>query len=154
MTDLKLSEMDFVVAGPGARDGIKKCFGDIGGLSEQDVIKFVADIADSEFCRLGLDFRSLWGRSPQLIDYQNVFCELSKYARVAHPEIEGTSGRTRIKQKYKLTSQEIPQWYPPKWGLNGLIGSGTKAHTQSKIDFMQPSHQSFSHGCPAPTQSR
>ena len=145
-------EMDFVVAGPGARDGIKKCFSDTGGLNDQDVIKFVADIAYSEFCRLGLKFRSLWGRPPQLIDCQNVFCELSKYARVAHPEIEGTSGRTRIKQKYKPTLQEIPQWYPPKWGLNGSIGVGLKAQVQKVTNTNQGSQQSFNKGFVAPAQ--
>ena len=46
-----------------------------------------------------------------------MFCEVSKYARVAHPDIEGESGRTRIKQKYTPRSAPIPQWYPPKWAL-------------------------------------
>ena len=39
------SEMDFVVAGPGARDGIAKCFVDTGGLEAEDVIRSVADAA-------------------------------------------------------------------------------------------------------------
>ena len=56
------SEMDFVVAGPGARDGIRKCFSDTAGLSESDVIRAVAERADEEFRRLGLKFQSLWGR--------------------------------------------------------------------------------------------
>lgn len=33
------SEMDFVVAGPGARDGIRKCFSDTADLSEFDVCR-------------------------------------------------------------------------------------------------------------------
>ena len=56
--------------------------------------------AVSESDRLGLEFRSLWGRRLQLIDCQNLFCEVDKYARVRHPEVVGVSGRTRIKQKY------------------------------------------------------
>jgi hypothetical protein len=87
---IDFSEMDFVIAGPGAHDGIRKCFLDAGGLQAEEIIKLVAEIADTEFRRLGLAFQSLWGRPLQLIDCQNVFCELSKYARVAHPEIEGT----------------------------------------------------------------
>ena len=90
------SEMEFVVAGPGARDGISKCFTDLAGLSESQIIQVMAERANDEFERLGMKFQSLWGRSLQLIDCQNVFCEVSKYARVAHPEIEGESGRTRI----------------------------------------------------------
>ena len=35
------SEMEFVVPGPGALDGIRKCFSDLGGLTEADAIKAV-----------------------------------------------------------------------------------------------------------------
>jgi len=114
---INFSEMEFVVAGPGARDGIRKCFKDTGGLTEAEIIQVMAQRADEEFERLGIKFKSLWGRSLQLIDCQNVFCEVSKYARVAHPDIEGESGRTRIKQKYTARPVPIPQWYPPKWAL-------------------------------------
>lgn len=111
------SEMDFVVAGPGARDGIRKCFSDSAGLTDAEIIRVIAERADREFERLGLRFRNLWGRSLQLIDCQNLFCEVSKYARVAHPDVLGESGRTRIKQKFAARPTPVPQWYPPKWGL-------------------------------------
>ena len=32
------SEMSFVIAGPGAQNGIKKCFGDLKGYTYEDVI--------------------------------------------------------------------------------------------------------------------
>lgn len=111
------SEMEFVVAGPGAQDGVSKCFSDTGGLSAAEIIHVMTERAGDEFERLGLKFQSLWGRNLQLIDCQNVFCEVSKYARVAHPDIKGQSGRTRIKQKYTPSPVPIPQWYPPKWGI-------------------------------------
>ena len=115
------SEMEFVVPGPGARDGIKKCFSDNAGLNEAELIRLMADNQEAEFERLKIDFKSLWGRRLQLIDCQNLFCEISKYARVAHPEVFGVSGRTRIKQKFTPTgSIEVP-WYPPKWGINEKI---------------------------------
>jgi thymidylate kinase len=115
------SEMEFVVPGPGARDGIRKCFKDLGGLNEADIIKLVADRQEKEFERLEIEFKSLWGRSLQLIDCQNLFCEVDKYARHAHPDIVGITGRTRIKQVFRSTSSPIEYWYPPKWGLNELI---------------------------------
>jgi hypothetical protein len=118
------SEMEFVVPGPGALDGIRKCFSDLGGRSESDVIRIMADLQSTEFVRLGLNFEPLWGRALQLIDCQNLFCEVDKYARVAHPSVAGLTGRTRIKQKYRVTSTPIQYWYPPKWGLNATI-----AHT-------------------------
>lgn len=115
------SEMDFVVPGPGARDGIKKCFANRANLNEAEIIRLMADDQEREFERLGITFQSLWGRRLQLIDCQNLFCEVDKYARVAHPQISGISGRTRIKQKFMPTGQLLPPWYPPKWGINEKI---------------------------------
>ena len=112
------SEMEFVVPGPGARDGIHKCFSDLGGLSEPDIIRLVTDRQEYEFERLGLAFRSLWGRRLQLIDCQNLFCEVSKYARVMHPDVPGVNDRTRIKQVYRPSGSPIDYWFPPKWGIN------------------------------------
>ena len=115
------SEMEFTVAGPGAIDGIRKCFSHLGGLNETDVIQLVTERQEQEFERLGLQFRSLWGRRLQLIDCQNLFCEVSKYARLKHPEVKGVSKRTRIKQVYRPSSEPLSYWYPPKWGINDLI---------------------------------
>jgi hypothetical protein len=114
-------ETEFVVPGPGAKDGLRKCFSDSAGLSEPELIRLMADHQEREFERLGLNFDSLWGRPLQLIDCQNLFCEVDKYARVAHPEVAGISGRSRIKQKF-ASSGDVPRpWYPPKWGINEKI---------------------------------
>ena len=117
----EFSEMDFVVPGPGARDGLRKCFVDPGGLNEPELIRLMADQQELEFERLGLHFQSLWGRSLQLIDCQNLFCEVDKYARVVHPQVAGRTGRVRIKQKFVPTSEPIEFFYPPKWKLNDKI---------------------------------
>ena len=98
-------EMEFVVPGPGSMDGIHKCFSDLGSLNETDIIKLVADWQEQEFERLGLKFRSLWGRPLQLIDCQNLFCEVSKYARVMYPQIRGVNDRFRIKQAYRPSAK-------------------------------------------------
>jgi NTP pyrophosphatase (non-canonical NTP hydrolase) len=115
------TEMEFVVPGPGAIDGIRKCFSNTGGMSDADVIRAMAERQETEFERLGLDFRDLWGRRLQLIDCQNLFCETDKYARVVHPEASGESGRTRIKQKFRAHPDPIEYWYPPKWGINDSV---------------------------------
>lgn len=135
VTDLNYStltdftELEFVVAGPGALDGISKCFADTAGLNPPEVIRFMTDRQDTEFKRLGLNFRSLWGRRLQLIDCQNLFCEVSKYARLRHPEVKGVADRSRIKQKFRPTWTPITHWYPPKWGINEKIRN--KEITQS-----------------------
>ncbi|WP_437935148.1 nucleotide kinase domain-containing protein [Sorangium sp. So ce341] len=120
---LNYSEMDFVVPGPGARDGIKKCFDTTGGFSEADIIRLMAERQQFEFERLGIEFQDLWGRSLQLIDCQNLFCEVDKYARVKHPDVQGVSGRSRIKQMYKPESEPIAYWYPPKWEINDKVAT-------------------------------
>ena len=120
----EFSEMDFVVPGPGARDGLRKCFVDPGGLNEPELIRLMADLQEREFERLGLNFQSLWGRRLQLIDCQNLFCEVDKYARVVHPQIAGRTGRVRIKQKFVPTLEPIELFYPPKWKLNDKIRVG------------------------------
>jgi hypothetical protein len=126
---MNFDEDDFVVPGPGARDGIRKCFADLGGYSEAEVIHLVTERQQMEFDARGLDFKSLWGRRLHLIDCQNLFCEVDKYARVKHPEISGRTGRTRIKQRYKPSDPLPSFWYPPKWGINSLVNSDPTNHS-------------------------
>jgi hypothetical protein len=113
---LDFDEDDFVVAGPGALDGIAKCFEHTEGRSAAEVIAWMVERQEAEFDRLGLSFQPLLGRRLHLIDCQNLFCEISKYARVAHPEASGLSGRTRIKQAYRVHSRPLaPIVLPRRW---------------------------------------
>ncbi|WP_061236502.1 nucleotide kinase domain-containing protein [Leptospira santarosai] len=114
---INFSEMDFVVPGPGAKDGIRKCFYDTATLSDSDIIKAMSEMAEEQFKRLGLKFKDLWGRPLQLIDCQNLFCEVDKYSRVYLPEIKGKTGRIKIKQRYSEKYELIEPWFPPKWNL-------------------------------------
>ncbi|WP_027418699.1 nucleotide kinase domain-containing protein [Crocinitomix catalasitica] len=111
------SEMEFVKAGPGAIEGIQKCFSDIGNKSYEDIIRYVTNTQEYHFQRLDLNFSYLNKRKLRLIDCQNIFCEVAKYSRVAHPEFSGLNGRKRIKQKYKPKSKEIQYCFPNKWNL-------------------------------------
>lgn len=111
------SETEFTVPGPGARDGIRKCFKSLGGLSETEIIKMMTERQEFEFERLGLKFKKIGRRPLQYIDVQNIFCEVDKYCRVAHPDLEGFSGRTRIKQKFKRNLEPIEYVFPPKWKI-------------------------------------
>lgn len=111
-------EMEFVVAGPGAIRGIRKCFSAVGDLDAAGVIAAMADSASEffEMTPVPTPFRDLWGRPLQLIDCQNLFCEVDKYARVAHPE-HSLDGPGRIKQVYRVDHRPLTLGYPPKWGL-------------------------------------
>jgi hypothetical protein len=115
------SEMEFVVAGPGARSGIRKCFSDPGDYSDDDIIRMIAERQHEEFAARGIEFSELWGRPLQLIDCQNLFCEVDKYARVTHPDVDGIGDRTRIKQRFSASQEPLTLWFPPKWGINEKI---------------------------------
>lgn len=117
-TLIDFSEMDFVIAGPGAINGIKKCFETIGDFSYEDIIKWVCDEQETECARLGLNAPNLFGRPLQLVDCQNLFCEVDKYLRVSHPELNNKSGKSRIKQKFRQIHEGISLFFPPKWGIN------------------------------------
>jgi hypothetical protein len=112
-------ESDFVVAGPGAADGIAKCFTDTAGRNAEQVIHWVCERQGEAFRSAGIKFETLYGRPLQPIDCQNLFCEISKYARVAHPDIRGVTGRVRIKQLYRRAPTPPPRpIFPPRWGLH------------------------------------
>jgi len=130
---INFSESEFVMPGPGAKGGISKCFLDTGGLNNAEVIKFMTDRQEQEFERLELPFKTLWGRRLQLIDCQNLFCEVDKYARVRHPQIKGSSERTRIKQTFRATIKPIDFWFPPKWGINQNITSQNHNTTDQEL---------------------
>jgi alpha-glutamyl/putrescinyl thymine pyrophosphorylase clade 1 len=115
------SEMEFVMPGPGALNGIRKCFNDFGDYSESDIIRYMTDIQEEQFQKQKLQFQKLWGRPLQLIDCQNLFCEVDKYARVVHPNILGLSNRKRIKQLFHPNSYPIEYWFPPKWNINQQV---------------------------------
>jgi 5-hmdU DNA kinase, helical domain len=119
-TLINFDEMDFVVPGLGARDGLRKCFGPGARGIEADLIRYMSDTQSEHFSRLGLSFPGLNGRHLQLIDCQNLFCEVDKYARLAHPRIAGYSGRTRIKRRFAPVDTALTSWFPPKWGINEL----------------------------------
>lgn len=132
-TLIDFSEMDFVVAGPGAKNGIAKCFDSLGDYSFEDIIKMMADNQEAEFERLEVDQLTLWGRPLQLIDCQNLFCEVDKYLRVTNPEVGAITGRKRIKQKFTKSKGPISLFFPPKWKINPKINTTCQQITKEDI---------------------
>ncbi len=121
VTDINYSEAvnwkedEFTVAGPGSLRGIKKCFIDKGDLSNEDIIRYMYEHQDKEFKRLNLNFKRIGNRPLQVIDCQNIFCELDKYCREAFPNLK--SNRTKIKKHYVPKKEKIEYFYPPKWNI-------------------------------------
>jgi len=127
------NENDFVVAGPGAQDGIRKCFGPESHGIEEEIIRYVVDTQELHFDRLGLEFGGLFGRRLHLIDCQNLFCEVDKYARVAHPGVQGISGRQRIKQRFRPSDEGLTPFFPPKWKLHQRASAAPDLHLQGTL---------------------
>jgi hypothetical protein len=119
--DLHFREDEFVVPGPGALDGLMKCFSNTGDLSPPEIIRWTMETQAHQFGERSIDFEDLWDRPLQLIDCQNLYCEVDKYARAAHPEFVGRTKRTRIKQRFRPRSEPVTAWYPPKWRINERV---------------------------------
>ena len=126
-------EMSFVVAGPGARSGVAKCFARADLLPPEDIIRLVAESQHAEMARRGLRFPTLPGRDLQLVDCQNLFCEVDKYARVAHPEVVDPAGRTRIKQSFRPVGPVPKPAFPPKWRVGDVITTAKESASWTLI---------------------
>jgi hypothetical protein len=132
LTDLNYSpvinfdEDDFIVPGPGAFDGINKCFSLRLSKDNPQDLKDAALIIEAMVSgqKGFLDFYgekpvTLFGRKLHAIDCQNLFCETDKYARVAHPEFN--LDRSEIKQKLKPAGPLPAPFFPPKWRIFALF---------------------------------
>ena len=108
-------EDEFTVVGPGSKRGIAKCFIDRGNMTEEEIIRYMFVHQDEEFKRLNLNFKKIGNRPLQLIDCQNIFCELDKYCREAMPNLK--SNRKKIKKHYSPKNTKIEYIYPPKWKI-------------------------------------
>lgn len=111
-------EDEFTVAGPGSIRGIQKCFIDRENMCNADIIRYMYENQDMEFKRLHLPFQKIGNRPLQLIDCQNLFCELDKYCREAFPNLK--SNRKKIKKKYVPKNGTLEYIYPPKWKIEKL----------------------------------
>lgn len=124
---LEFEEDSFVKAGIGAVRGIKKCFKSYGD-SFEDAIIYTQEHFEEFQTKYGFTaFRPLPGRKPTLIDLQNCFCETDKYLRAKMPELK--IGNTRIKQRYKPSSDGIDFYFPEKWGIRAHLHRLSKEET-------------------------
>ena len=97
---------DFVIAGPGARNGIDRCFA-AHGKRYNEVIRLVCRCQDEcSLAVVGSEVPRFQSRAPAPMTVQNWFCEVSKYLR-------GDS-----KNKYSVpagTNKPLPEAILPPW---------------------------------------
>ena len=116
---INFDENDYVWCGPGAISGIKKCF--VGSYKAEDyekIVRHMVDVQGGIFDLFGLKFQDLYGRPLHLIDCQNIFCELSKYTRESHPNLNDKRKTIKFRFYPDQVKQKIEPFYPPKWGLD------------------------------------
>ena len=111
---LGFSEMEFVVAGPGARSGLRKCFADFGDYEDADLIRYIAERQDHEFGDArNPDFEDLWGGRCSSSTARTSSARSISTARVVHPDVRGVGGRTRIKQTIPAGRRSRRSVVPP-----------------------------------------
>jgi hypothetical protein len=122
LTDINYSEVinfdenDFIVPGPGALNGIQKCWGTLPPtVTPSEIIKMCVTDQDYFLSLVGEQpIRLLGKRQLHAIDCQNLYCECDKYSRVAHPEFNIPGGKTKIKQTLKPAGPLPKPFFPPK----------------------------------------
>lgn len=118
---VNFSENDFTLPGPGALRGIKKAFVSLGEYSPAETVTWMVDHQEEEFRRRGLSFGGLNGRPLHAIDCQGLFCEIDKYCREALPAL--LSARSRIKARFRPSSEPFELFLPPKWNKAPSLNS-------------------------------
>ncbi|MCY4509096.1 MAG: putative DNA base hypermodification protein [Acidobacteria bacterium] len=124
----RTDEARYVVAGPGALDGLSKCFTDLGDYGPADTILWMTDRQGADLDAQPEPWHDLFGRPLQPIDTQNMLCEVSKYTRVSHPDVAGKSGRTRMKRRYTPGPPLAEPVFPEHWGIQENVARWRDEH--------------------------
>jgi hypothetical protein len=126
----------FILPGPGSIDGIAKCFGRVFDKEDCLIIIEVMRLSGAELSQVatGQEPPTLKGfgidRTMDLIDYQSAFCEVDKYSRIAHPELNYLSKqkREKIKATYSANPGEVRPLprpvFPSRWWTVDTFGGG------------------------------
>ena len=114
-------ENEFIIAGPGAINGINRTFDFDGKPFYEEVIHWVKDNFEDLCKDYGYEPNLLPGRKPALIDLQNCFCETDKMLRVmgksGSKEVSGTRMKSKFKAEKSFEKPKINYKLPPKWNV-------------------------------------
>lgn len=114
------SENDFVVPGPGSKNGIKFTFDGVNTKYNYiGTIKWVREVFEENidrFCKdTGMRWNPLpWEKVPTLTNIQNCFCETFKYAKGMGYSFKKDTNE-RLRKKYRPKNSSIDFVFPPKW---------------------------------------
>lgn len=110
------NENDFIIAGPGAKSGIKKIFKSFKDFNYEDIIiNFVLN-QELRFNLLNLNFKKIGDRNLSAVDIEHALCEFDKYTRLKYPKNELTK-KVSVRGIYKPSLEKINYVFPKKWGI-------------------------------------
>ncbi|USL85853.1 hypothetical protein [Enterobacter phage fGh-Ecl02] len=96
------SENHFTIAGPGCRAGIDLLFLDKDGMTHEECIFWVRDHQDQLFAQYGYKRNEFWSaeepedRCMNVMQLENMFCELQKYTRCVEAVMRGEKPRGKV----------------------------------------------------------
>lgn len=96
------SENHFTIAGPGCRNGIDLLFLDKDGMTHEECIFWLRDNQDDVYRQYGYDRETFWSaeephdRCMNVMQLENMFCELSKYTRCVEAVMRGEKPRGKV----------------------------------------------------------
>lgn len=100
--DYPFSENHFTIAGPGCRAGIDLLFLDKDGMTHEECIFWLRDNQDDVYRQYGYDRNAFWSaeepydRCMNVMQLENMFCELSKYTRCVEAVMRGEKPRGKV----------------------------------------------------------
>lgn len=99
--DYPFSENHFTIAGPGCKAGIDLMFTNTGGMTHEECIFWLRDNQDDVFGSLGYT-RDMWSAEKEydkcmnVMQLENLFCELQKYIRCCEQIKKGDKPRGKV----------------------------------------------------------
>lgn len=100
--DYPFSENHFTIAGPGCRAGIDLLFADKGGMTHDECIFWLRDNQDKVFAPYDYERETFWlheapeDKCMNVMQLENMFCELQKYTRCVQAIIAGNKPRGKV----------------------------------------------------------
>lgn len=144
-----------MVAGPGAIDGISKCFSSTGGLSPEELIIWVADRQEEELANRGLAFPGLFGR--RLRRSIARICSVI-FRRTRELRILGSLASPTGKESSRVIDETRARYPPPFPSPLGLAGAGLAGAARDgrsrpaggfSLDLLTPMAPPLPYACPA-----
>lgn len=118
------SENEFTIAGPGCKTGIDLLFRDKDWMTYEECIFWLRDNQYAVFGDLGYDPETFWSaekpwdKCMNVMQLENMFCELQKYTRCKEAVARGEKPRGKVGYDGLPGQKAVPVFSTPKTSTN------------------------------------